>query len=307
MTGVLEGFSTIVVLIALGFLLAHLGLFDLTAQQVLSRLAFYVASPALMVTVLQDTDVTEVLSANLLATAAGVVVATGVYVLAARLLFRQELAETVVGSLCSAYVNAGNLGLPIAAYVLGDAALVAPVLLLQMLLVQPVALTVLDVAVAEERLPWQRVLSRPLRTPLTIASLVGIALSATGTTLPPAVEDPLALVGAMAVPGMLLAYGFSLRLGPRPGSGGGPAVLGTIVALKLVVQPLVAWAVARFALGVEGEPLLAVAVLAALPTAQNIFVHAVRYDRGVVLARDAVFATTVLSVPAITVIAALLA
>ena len=49
------------------------------------------------------------------------------------------------------------------------------------------------------------------------------------------------------------------------------------------------------------------AVLAALPTAQNIFVHAVRYDRGVVLARDAVFATTVLSVPAITVIAALLA
>ncbi len=47
-------------------------------------------------------------------------------------------------------------------------------------------------------------------------------------------------------------------------------------------------------------------VLSALPTAQNIFVHATRYDRGVVLARDAIFLTTVLSVPVIFVITALL-
>ena len=52
---------------------------------------------------------------------------------------------------------------------------------------------------------------------------------------------------------------------------------------------------------------LAVTVLAALPTAQNIFVHANRYGRGVVLARDAIFATTVLAVPAMFVITALLA
>jgi hypothetical protein len=35
----------------------------------------------------------------------------------------------VIGTFSSAYVNAGNLGLPIAAYVLGDASLVAPMLL----------------------------------------------------------------------------------------------------------------------------------------------------------------------------------
>ena len=48
-------------------------------------------------------------------------------------------------------------------------------------------------------------------------------------------------------------------------------------------------------------------VLAALPTAQNIFVHATRYGRAEVVARDAIFVTTVLSVPVIAVIAALLA
>lgn len=306
MTGVLEGFSTIGALIALGALLAHLRIFDLNAQVVLSRLAFYVASPALMITVLQDADVSAVLSRNLAATSAAVAVVVALYVLVARLVLRQDLADTVVGALSSAYVNAGNLGLPIAAYVLGDAALVAPTLLLQMLVLQPLALAVLDAAVAQERVPWHRFLTRPLRTPLTVASLLGLALSITDARIPRLVDEPLGLVGAMAVPAMLIAYGVSLRLGPRPGSGGSAPVLALIVVLKLVVQPVAAYTVGRFALGMDDAPLLAVTVLAALPAAQNIFVIAVRYDRSTVLARDAVFATTVLSVPAVAVVAALL-
>ena len=64
--GVLAGFAIIGVLIGLGFLLASLKILDATAQHVLSRVAFYVASPALMVTVLGGTDVQRLLSANLI-------------------------------------------------------------------------------------------------------------------------------------------------------------------------------------------------------------------------------------------------
>ena len=35
-------------------------------------------------------------------------------------------------------------------------------------------------------------------------------------------------------------------------------------------------------------------MIGALPTAQNVFTHAVRYDRGVILARDTIFITTLL-------------
>jgi predicted permease len=48
-------------------------------------------------------------------------------------------------------------------------------------------------------------------------------------------------------------------------------------------------------------------VLAALPTAQNVFNYAQRYGRGVVLARDAVLITTALSVVVLVIVAALLA
>ncbi|MDF9715150.1 AEC family transporter [Nocardioides sp. ChNu-99] len=304
MTAVLEGFATIGVLILVGVLLAHLGVIDLPGQRALSLLAFYVASPALLITVLEDADIGAVLSSTLVASAAAVVVTATVYVLVARLVLHRDLAHTVVGSLCSAYVNAGNLGIPIAAYVLGDAALVAPVLLLQLLVLQPLALTVMDVAVAEQRLSVWRILSRPLRTPLTVGSVIGLVLAGTDVELPRAVHDPLELLAAMAVPSMLLAYGVYLRLGPRPGLNDAPELL-LITALKLGVQPVVAWAVGRFVLGLDDTALLAVTVISALPTAQNVFVHATRYDRGVVLARDAVFLTTVLSVPVVTLAAAL--
>jgi predicted permease len=303
--GVLEGFVTIGAVIALGALLAQLGVLDDGARMVLSRLSFFVASPALMVTVLGRADVGAVLSGNLAASAAAVLVSSVLYVVAARLVWHRDLADTVVGTLCASYVNAGNLGLPIASYVLGDAALVAPTLLMQLLVLQPLALSFLDHATSERRFSVARAMVRPLTNPLTVGSILGLVLALTGATLPGEVRDPLELVGGMAVPSMLLAYGVSLRVGPRPGHGTSVAEIGLITVLKEVVQPVTAYVVGRFVLDLDPPALLAVTVLAALPTAQNIFVHASRYGRGVVVARDSIFLTTVLSVPVVLLMAAL--
>ena len=47
-------------------------------------------------------------------------------------------------------------------------------------------------------------------------------------------------------------------------------------------------------------------VMAALPTAQNVYVLSVAYNSGERLARDGVFLTTVLSLPVMLVVMALL-
>ena len=307
MQGVLEGFATIGIIIALGIALAHWRVLDASAQVMLSRLAFFVASPALMVTVLGSSDVRGVFSRNLLASAAAVLVTGLVYLAVTHLLWRRTVGDLVIGTMSAVYVNAANLGIPIAAYVLGDASLVAPMLLMQLLVLQPVALAVLDSTRPGVPFSLGLLVQRPLKNPLTLGSLLGVVLSLTGWHLPAAVDDPLRLVGGMAVPAMLIAYGVSLRLGPRPAAGPGAVEVGWVTLLKLVVQPMVAYVVARFGLGLGDRALLAVTVTAALPTAQNIFVHATRYDQAVVLARDAIFVTTVLSVPVLLGIAALLA
>jgi predicted permease len=311
--GVLAGFATIGIIIGLGFLLAQLRILDATALGVLTRVAFYVASPALMITVLGGTDAHRLLSANLVASLGSVAVAATIAVLVVRLVWRREAGDTVIATFCSAYVNAGNLGLPIAAYALGDAAFIAPMLLAQLVVLQPSGLAVLDAityvpspGISRGRLLLIR-LSQPLRNPLAVGSLIGLVLALTGLKLPLIISAPLTLVGGIAVPAMLLAYGISLRLGPRPGSGEPPMQIATLVSIKLVVQPIAAYLIGAYALGLVGRDLLAVTVIAALPTAQNVFTFAVRYDRGVILARDMIFVATLLSVPVILIITWLLA
>ena len=313
MQGVLAGFATITIVIGLGFLLAQLKILDATAQGVLTRVAFYVASPALMITVLGGTDIHRLFSANLIASLGSVAVVATTAVVLARLLWKREAGDTVIAAFSAAYVNASNLGLPIAAYALGDAALVAPMLLAQLVILQPSGLAVLDTITyvpapdtSARRLLLIR-LSQPFRNPLAVGSLIGLILALTGIKLPVIINAPLTLVGGIAVPSMLLAYGISLRLGPPPGAGEPTIQIATLATLKLVVQPIVAYLIGAYAVGLAGHNLLAVTVIAALPTAQNIFTFALRYDRGVILARDMIFVTTLLSVPVILIITWLLA
>ncbi len=77
--------------------------------------------------------------------------------------------------------------------------------------------------------------------------------------------------------------------------------------LKICVQPVLGYLMARYLLGLEGHELFAIVVVSTLPTAQNVFVYASRYQRGMVLSRDAAFVTTLASIPAIGLVAALLA
>ena len=224
-----------------------------------------------------------------------------VFALFALLLWRRRLPEAVVGSLSAGYVNANNIGLPVAVYVLGDPAYPAPIILLQLLILTPIALTLLDVSTSG-KVSVRRILLRPFLNPLLIGSALGVVLAVTHVRLPEPVMEPFELVGAAAVPVMLLTFGMSLH-GQRPlapGSGRRDILLASV--LKLAIMPAIA-ALAGYLLGLRGQELYAVTVLGALPTAQNVFNYAQRYERGVVLARDTVLVTTVGSVPILLLVA----
>ncbi len=254
---------------------------------------------------MDGSDLGVIFSDNLAAITGAVLIAAGL-VAAVTWARHGDLGTTVVATLAGSYANAGSLGLPIAAYALGDAVLVAPILLLQLMVLQPVALALLDADASSTRPGFWAILRRPVTNPITVASILGLILSTTSLDLPGAVAAPLEIVAGMAVPSMLLAYGVALRLGPLPGRGAPVLDLGALVATKHVVQPLAAYLIGRFALGLDDDQLLAVTVLSALPTANNVFIIAQRYDRAVLLARDVVLVSTLATVPVVLVISLLL-
>nr|WP_282441240.1 AEC family transporter [Corynebacterium pygosceleis] len=142
--------------------------------------------------------------------------------------------------------------------------------------------------------------------PVVLAAVAGGVWNTVGR--PPAgmVEATLSLLAGAAVPVALVAFGISLAtnriLDPADMS---RRTLVTAVLGKNIGHPLVAYLTASL-LGLDGHLVLTVVVLAALPTAQNVFVYANRYGVSTALARDSAVVSTLLSVPVILVASALL-
>ena len=302
MQAALSGYFTIAVVIGVGWLAAHIRLLDEAGRRVLSRLAFTVASPVLLFTLVSTANLKHLFSNTLLVSALAIALSGATYLALARVVLgRGGVAERVVGTLCSAYTNAGNLGLPIAAYVLGDMTWMAPILLIQVALLQPTALALLDASAAREAgrsLHVLTYLTLPFRNPITLGTLAGLAVNLLGWTVPPLLLQPLGMVAGLAVPCMLIAFGVSLRLDPRPGIGPHARELVLVSIVKVVLHPALALGIGAL-LGLSVPQLLAVTVLAALPTAQNVYLISGRYQVQHRLARDAVFVSTLASVPVI--------
>ncbi|MFF2371773.1 AEC family transporter [Agromyces sp. NPDC058110] len=305
MIGIFTGFAVIALAVFVGWLAGRLGVLGPSARPVLAQLNFNVLAPFLLFSVLATADVKSLFSVLLPVSAIVAVAIMAVFATVSLLVWRRGAARTVIGSLASGYVNGNNFGIPIAVYMLGDAAYSAPIVLLQLLVFVPIALSVLGASV-EGRTSAGMILRTTFGNPIIIGSLLGVLVAVTGIELPPVVLDPIELIGHAAVPLMLIAYGLSLH-GQRllePGTGRRDVLLAS--ALKLVAMPLAAWALGRFVFGLDGIDLYAVTVLAALPTAQNVFVFAQRYDTAEIVARDTVFITTIGSVPVLLTVALLL-
>nr|WP_241748056.1 AEC family transporter [Microbacterium aquimaris] len=152
-------------------------------------------------------------------------------------------------------------------------------------------------SVTAQRRSAGRILLRTVTNPLVIGSTLGTMVAVSGLELPAVAMEPVRLVADACVPVLLISYGMSL-FGQRVLSASGrrrDVLLAT--ALKLLVMPLTAWAIAEFVFGMTDHEVLVVVVLAALPTAQNVFNYSQRFGIGETISRDTVFLTTVGCVP----------
>ena len=307
MLGVLEGFSVVWLIILVGWFVGRKNVLGENAPIVLSRLSFFVASPALLLETLSKAELRSVLAEPLLVAAVSAVITGGVFFVLVKFVLNRSLSEAVLSAMSSSTANAANLGIPIAAYVLGDAALIAPVLVFQLAFYTPMYLMLLDSLTSGHRPTPGRILLQIITNPMILGTVVGLVLAATRWQLPALLAEPLHLIAGAAIPSILIAFGMSLSASkPLSAVEGRRSDILLATGFKLVIHPLVAFLLGHFVFGLGGDVLFAVVVAAALPTAQNVYVSAQRYQVGVTVAKDTVLATTVLAIPAMFVIAFLL-
>ena len=306
MLAVFEGFAVIAGVILVGFLLGRSGVIGPTGQQVIAKLVFYAGTPTLLYVTVSQTDLGLIFNSALLATGGSSLIAGFVLFALTRWSRKRSTGEAMFSAWAVSYVNIGNLGIPIAAYVLHDVGYVAPVLLFQLIILAPIGMAVLDAAGKKKHdTHWYSTILQVLKNPILLGAAAGVAASATGFELPRFVFEPIDMIGATAVPGALLAFGISLKDGWALPVRGTRSQLSYITVGKLVLQPLVAWVIGGPLLGYSGIDLFAIIVTSSLPTAQNVYIYSMQYRQSEALMRDAVFITTVLAVPTLVIVAAL--
>ena len=305
----MEGFCVIGIVIATGYVAARLRIGGPDAQMVLNRFSFFVSSPCLMFAILSKEPIFDIFHSSIVVAFFSAMLVGVMFLILNRLFFHMSAADAVIGALNSLYLNSNNIGLPIATYILGNGALVAPILVMQQALFTPIGLTALDVTTTG-RVSARAIATQPLHQPLLIGSLLGIVLSvvhsSTGWFIPGFLYDPINMIGQSAVPMILMAFGMSLH-GTRPlqKKADVPAVM-TVAVLKNVVMPAVAFLLAYFVMGFRGDVLYACVVLAALPTGQNVYNYAARYNVGLTFARDGILISTLTSPIFIAIVAVML-
>ncbi|MFM9379307.1 AEC family transporter [Gordonia sp. VNK21] len=310
MSGVISGFTVIFIVVAIGYVLGRTGTLGEHSVPVLSRVVFFVCTPALMIHSLATNDLSVVFSSTLAVAASTAVIVGALYVAIAWFWLRRPIPELVIGGLSSSYVNSVNLGLPIAIFVLDDASFIAPLLLFQIMLYSPLALVTLDFTAlpGTERSGVWNTIKTPLANPIVVGGLIGLAISLAGWHPPQALLSPLDMLGQASVPLALLTFGLTLTGVKVFAKGTSPRRdIALAAVLKTALMPAIAYVLARWGFGMTGDHLYAQVVIAALPTAQNVLVYATRYRRGEIIARDSALITTIAAIPVIAIITAALA
>ena len=291
MGGILTSFVTIGLPITAGFLAPRLGVVTADVQAALVRLSYFLAAPALIFMVVARSDLSLVFHSSLLIQLAATGASAAIFLLINRFWLKLRGSTVTVAVCSSSYINAINIGIPIAIYVLDDPAATIPLILFQVLVIAPAVIVTLD-RQTHASVSWRFIALQPIRNPIILGTAAGAVVSLTGWAMPSFVYAPLNLLGGGAIPMQLLAFGMSLHGVKLFSDRQATRVALVSAGLKSVGMPLCALFLARFVFAVDSSMFLSAAVLAALPTAQNVYNYSARFNAGHIIARESIVLTT---------------
>ncbi|HMQ30192.1 MAG TPA: AEC family transporter [Chloroflexaceae bacterium] len=203
----------------------------------LSRLAYFVLTPAFVFNILSQTRIEATLAGRMVGFITLVYVATIVLAFVVARLLRRSAAMTAAFVMIAAFGNVGNFGLPIIQFAEGPEALgVATVYFLANLVL---AFVVCVTAANFSRGLSLAMAGQVFRTPALIALVPALLVNWTGVSLPEVVLRPLDLLASAMIPIMLVVLGAQLA------AAGVPKLSGDLLiasAIRLVGGPLLAFA-----------------------------------------------------------------
>lgn len=290
-------------LIFTGYVVARLARQPLEALGWMNTFIVYVALPALFFQLLSKTPVERLTEwSYIVGSVASTYIVFALMFGGSFLLSRGEIAQSTIKGLAAAYGNIGYMGPGLALIAFGKEAAVPVALIFCFENAIHFAVAPMLMAVSGERTESAgRVLADVARKiafhPFILATAAGVLAAYLKITPPLPLERYLDYLANAAAPCALFAMGVTLALRPLKRA---PAELAPIVILKLIVHPILCYVVLSVVGNFDPVWVYSAVLLAALPTATNVFVIAQQYGVWVERASASILITTCLSVGTLT-------
>ena len=290
-------------LIFLGFVVARITRQPVDALGWMNTFIIYVALPALFYQLLSKTPIERLTEwSYIFGSVFSTYVVFALMFTGSVVLSRGEIAQSTIKGLSAAYGNIGYMGPGLALLAFGEEAAVPVALIFcfENIIHFAVAPMMMAIAGGEERSPLSlagAVLRKIVLHPFIIATAIGVAAAAFQFQAPVPLERLLQTLAQAAAPCALFAMGVTLALSPLTRI---PRELGFIVILKLVLHPVICYVTLSLVGDFDPAWVYSAVLLAALPTATNVFVIAQQYGVWVQRASASILVTTVLSVGTVT-------
>jgi predicted permease len=290
-------------LIFVGFLVARITRQPLEALGWMNTFIVYVALPALFFQLLAKTPFERLTEWSFIF---GSVFSTytifSLMFALSVLTSRGEIAQSTLKALAAAYGNIGYMGPGLALLAFGEEAAVPVALIFCFENIVHFAIAPMMMALSgDDKTSPLRLIPGVLRKivlhPFIIATALGVGAAYIGFRPPVPAERFLEYLSRAAAPCALFAMGVTLALRPLNRI---PHELALIAALKLILHPLLCYVVLSWVGNFSETWLFSAVLLAALPTATNVFLIAQQYGVWVQRASASVLITTCLSVVTVT-------
>ena len=287
----------IILISAVGYLLQRTLQID---PRGFSRVIFYSFTPALIFSILASTEIEANKMLRMMGLAIVLSITLGVLSFVISRAMKLEPRSASAFILTVTFINAGNYGLSLNSFALGNTGLLwaSIFFITSSMLLNSVGVYVATVGRASPK----KALIGLLKVPSVYAIPLALLVRVSNIDLPLAIWRPIELISSAAVPSMLILLGMQIA---RAGLPKRKDLLFASVGLRMLASPLIAWFLAPI-MGLSGVGRQAGILQAAMPTAVLTTVIATEYDVEPEFVTGVVLVTTIISPLTLTPLLALL-
>lgn len=243
-----------------------------TDVQIISRITFYVFSPALMFASLVNSTIDAAELGALTLVAGATILAVGAVAWGVGRLLRLDRVAMTVLILAAMFGNVGNLGLPLNQLRYGAEGLsrAIPFMTISGMLVYTLGVLIASLG----RSSWRDALARLVRLPIIYAVGGALLFYFTPLTVPRPLMSAIDIAATGSIPVMLLVLGMQIAEVTRLEE---IRIALPATALRLIVSPLIAVIIAS-AVGLEGLNRAVTLLQSAVPVAVATTILAIEFD-----------------------------